>query len=190
MPYQHLSSWRLYTPRGQRKYLNADERCRFLAAADRVAPELRAFAYVLALTGCRLSEALAVSRADLDPLAGSLAIRSLKKRDVPAVREVPIPDVVVQLLTALPSPAGRFWPWWGRTTAWRYVKDIMAAAGITGLHATPKGLRHGFGVQAIRSGVPLNLVQRWLGHADVSTTQIYADAMGAEEREIAGRMWR
>ena len=31
--------------------------------------------------------------------------------------------------------------------------------------------------------VPLNLVQRWLGHADL------ADVMGAEEREIAARMW-
>lgn len=65
----------------------------------------------------------------------------------------------------------------------------MAAAGITGLHASPKGLRHGFGVHAVRAAVPLNLLQRWLGHADIATTAIYADAMGAEEREIAAQMW-
>ena len=65
----------------------------------------------------------------------------------------------------------------------------MAVAEISGLHASPKGLRHGFGVQAVRSGVPLNLLQRWLGHADIATTAIYADVMGAEEREIAARMW-
>ena len=62
--------------------------------------------------------------------------------------------------------------------------------GITGgIHATPKGLRHGFGLHAIRSGVPINLVQRWLGHASMTTTAIYLQAMGTEEREIAARMW-
>lgn len=53
----------------------------------------------------------------------------------------------------------------------------------------PKGLRYGFGVQAIRLGVPLNLLQRWLGHADIATTSIYANLLGPEESEIASRMW-
>lgn len=189
MPRPRATTWRLYTLRGHRKYLNADERRRFLSAADRAAPELQAFAHVLVSTGCRLSEGLGLVGADLDPLAGSLAIRSLKKRGMPMVREVPIPDELVGLLIALLGPAGRFWPRWGRTTAWRQVKELMAAAGIVGLHASPKGLRHGYGVQAVRAGVPLNLLQRWLGHADIATTAIYADVMGAEEREIAARMW-
>ena len=51
---------------------------------------------------------------------------------------------------------------------------------------TPKGLRHSFGIHAIRFGVPLNLVQRWLGHASMTTTAIYLDALGGE---IAARMW-
>jgi site-specific recombinase XerD len=50
-------------------------------------------------------------------------------------------------------------------------------------------LRHGFGIHAIRSGVPVNLVQRWLGHARLETTMIYLQALGSEEREIARRMW-
>jgi len=57
----------------------------------------------------------------------------------------------------------------------RYVKAVMAAAGIAGLCASPKGLQHRFGVHAVRSGVPLNLLQRWLGHEDIATTAIYAD---------------
>jgi integrase len=65
----------------------------------------------------------------------------------------------------------------------------MEAAEISGLHATPKGLRHGFGIRAISTGVPLNMAQRWLGHANISTTAIYADAIGDEERRIAERMW-
>lgn len=187
MSHSRLACWRLHTVRGYRKYLNPDERRRFLAAADLAAPELRAFCYLLAWTGCRLSEALALAPADLDP-GGSVAVRSLKKRGLPVVREVPVPDQVVQQLHQLACPAGPFWRW-GRTTAWRHVKEVMTAAEISGLHASPKGLRHGFGVQAVRSGVPLNLLQRWLGHADIATTAIYADVMGAEEREIAARMW-
>ena len=52
-----------------------------------------------------------------------------------------------------------------------------------------KGLRHSFAVHALRCGVPLNLVQRWLGHANIATTTIYANVVGPEEREMAGRMW-
>jgi site-specific recombinase XerD len=66
---------------------------------------------------------------------------------------------------------------------------FMVAAGLDGPHASPKGLRHGFGVAAVCAGVPLNLVQRWLGHAQLSTTSIYADAVGEEEQSIAARMW-
>jgi integrase/recombinase XerD len=32
-------------------------------------------------------------------------------------------------------------------------------------------------------------MQKWLGHADLTTTAIYADAVGAEAKEIAQRMW-
>jgi hypothetical protein len=44
-------------------------------------------------------------------------------------------------------------------------------------------------VAAVTAGVPLNLVQKWLGHAQLSTTAIYADAVGEEEHAIAARMW-
>ena len=64
------------------------------------------------------------------------------------------------------------------------------AAGIAdGPHACPKGLRHGFGVQAVSKGIALNMVQKWLGHAQLTTTAIYANAVGAVEQSIAARMW-
>ena len=50
-------------------------------------------------------------------------------------------------------------------TGWRAVHAVMQAAGLDGVHASPKGLRHGFGVAAVTAGIPLNLVQKWLGHA-------------------------
>jgi integrase/recombinase XerD len=66
----------------------------------------------------------------------------------------------------------------------------MAEAGIdTSGPSKPKGLRHGFGVAAVQSDVPLNMVQKWLGHADISTTTIYTNAVGEQERSLAERMW-
>src|SRR4051794_33703585 len=75
-------------------------------------------------------------------------------------------------------------------TAYRRVQEVIAAAGIpAGPHACPKGLRHGFGVQAVSRGIALNMVQKWLGHAQLTTTSIYANAVGEEEQSIAARMW-
>jgi integrase/recombinase XerD len=44
-------------------------------------------------------------------------------------------------------------------------------------------------VHAVAKGVPLNILQKWLGHAQLTTTAIYANAPGQEERDIAARMW-
>ncbi len=82
----------------------------------------------------------------------------------------------------------RLWPW-SRTTAWRRVSEVMEAAGLGGIHATPKGLRHGFGIKAVTSEVPLNMTQKWLGHSRIATTAIYTNATGPEEKQIAERMW-
>jgi site-specific recombinase XerD len=83
----------------------------------------------------------------------------------------------------------RLWPW-SRTTAWRRVKAVMATAGIAGTPASPKGLRHTFGVVAFQANVPPHIVQRWLGHASLRTTAIYGDVSGREERMFASRLWR
>ena len=62
-------------------------------------------------------------------------------------------------------------------------------ASRTARTPAPKGLRHGFGVQAVSRGIALNIVQKWLGHAQLTTTAIYANAVGEEEQSIAARMW-
>jgi integrase/recombinase XerD len=58
-----------------------------------------------------------------------------------------------------------------------------------GAHKCPKGLRHGYGVHAITSNVPLNMLRKWMGHSSLEVTAIYANALGAEQHSIAARMW-
>lgn len=65
----------------------------------------------------------------------------------------------------------------------------MRMAGIAESLCKPKALRHAFAVEAGQKSTPLNIVQRWLGHARIETTAIYASAIGDEERNLARRAW-
>ncbi|MCW5750712.1 MAG: site-specific integrase [Alphaproteobacteria bacterium] len=82
----------------------------------------------------------------------------------------------------------RLWPW-HRMTGHRRVKEVMAAAGVSGPHATAKGLRHRFGVAALERGIPITLLQKWFGHAKLATTANYGDAVGAKNVEWPGSSW-
>ena len=189
----------LYDTNGHRKYLTPAERQDFIHASEAALQQIRTFCGMLAHTGCRISEALALTADRVDFEDGVLIIESLKKRRKGVYRAIPVPpsflvtlEAVHDLKAVRSSPdAGRsvyLWPW-SRPTGWRYVRKVMRAAGIAGLHATPKGLRHGFGIKAVVSNVPLNMAQKWLGHAKLATTAIYADATGPEEKQLAERMW-
>lgn len=110
------------------------------------------------------------------------------------MREVPVPgELVGELVSIMPEDLNLFWSHQGkavsRVTAYRWIKGIMHEAGIDGRKASPKGLRHGFGVHATLSGVQLHMLCRWMGHASVETTSIYATVCGREERVLAERMW-
>ena len=184
------AQWQMFDSTGRRKYLTGNQRQSFLLAADRAAPEARALAYVLAYTGCRVSEAITLQRHQLDAHSLELVLRTLKRRRM-VYRSVPVPPVVAELLLALPCSASapeRFWTW-HRATAWRRMKMIMAAAGVAGPAACPKGLRHGFGHRAAEKNVLPSLTQKWMGHSDARTTAIYQTAVGIEERAFAARMW-
>ena len=189
----------LHMADGARKYLTAGERDSFLRQAERADRQVRTLCMTLAYAGCRLSEALALTADRVDLAAGVLVFESLKKRRAGIYRAVPVPPALLETLNMvhgireLHGQRGkgrgvRLWPW-SRMTGWRAVHAVMVAAELDGPHASPKGLRHGFGVAAVSAGIPLNLVQRWLGHAQLTTTAIYADAVGTEEKDIASRMW-
>ena len=182
---------------GGRKYLNQAERHRALTAMGQLEVHSALFALTLAWTGARVSEVLALTPRAFQIERSLIAIETLKRRRW-CVREVPVPPELMHALAQHFTLAeaqrdqnrsgARLWPM-SRVTAWRIVKTVMRAAGVTGPSACPKGLRHAFGVGALQAGVPITLVQRWLGHARLSTTAIYVDASGPEEAAFAQRFW-
>ncbi len=193
------SQMQLYDRQKRRLYLNASERELFFEAACHTPSEVRTFCLVLYYTGCRISEALELTPASIQIKARLITFRTLKRRSQHVMREVPIPAAFareldrVHTISAMPGSTRPLWVHGGqpltRSLGYRWIKLVMARAGIEGKQATPKGLRHGYGIHAIRSGVQLNMLSKWMGHARLSTTAIYADAMGEEELEIADRMW-
>ena len=188
----------LYAGTGERKYVNQAERRRVLAAMERLERERALFSLLLAWTGGRISEVLAVRPDSFQTERNIVTLRTLKRRR-PHFREVP---VLPGLMTAIDRHFGlgklqrdpetahrRLWSC-SRVTAWRFVKGAMLEAGVAGRPACPRGLRHGFAVATLRASVPLNLVQRWMGHARISTTAIYTAVSGDEEAAFAERFWQ
>ena len=181
-----------------RKYLTAAERARFLAAVGRhPKPTTQTLARTLAMTGCRVSEALGLRACDVDVEANEVRISTLKRRRE-HWRAVPVPedlvnafDLVHRVRAAQGSPRARTRPLWTvtRQGAHRQITHLMRDAEISGPQATPRGLRHSYGVAAVQAGVPLTTIAAVLGHADVATTAIYATAIGAEARELVSRVW-
>lgn len=188
----------LFTPDGQRKYLSADELDRFINEAGRQErAEVRSLCLVLAHTGCRISEALVLTASSIDLEEETITLQTLKQRGRVRYRSVPVPSSTIDTLDLVHSirKAQRskrrsepLWGW-GRTQAFKHVKSVLCAAGVEGSHASPKGLRHGFGVRAIQKTRNPRLVQKWLGHRSLETTTIYMDVIGHEERAEAQAMW-
>lgn len=164
-----------------------------MAAASDAPFPVNTFCQMLAYSGCRISEVLAMRHGDIEPEGGFVVVRCLKKRGRQIVRLVPLPPSFVQLIEHQHNaghvlPSAFLWPW-SRTWAWMVVKTVMREACLSIPAASPKGLRHAFGVNAVLSGIPLPLVQKWLGHADIATTAIYTNVIGREEQIMAQRMW-
>src|SRR3954452_6395541 len=156
----------LFDAEARRLYVTEDERRAFMAAAK--APrEVRTFCGVLHATGCRISEALALTPQQVDLSGRVIMFESLKKRKRGVYRAVPVPPELLDTLDLVHGlreaqrrgqTKALLWPW-SRMTGFRRVQEVIAAAGIqAGPHAYPKGLRHGFSVQAISKGIALNMV--------------------------------
>ena len=134
--------------------------------------------------GLRVSEALAVEVADLklDSERPALTVRQAKGG---RTRVVPVHD---ELSSALSNAIAYGQVRRGRliqvtrSTAWRWVKDAVDRAVELGAISAGRKvgthtLRHSAARHWLSSGIPINVVSRWLGHSSLQTTLIYLEIL-------------
>jgi integrase/recombinase XerD len=144
---------------------------------------------VLYATGLRVSELVALPRSAATHRDALLMIRGKGGRD----RLVPLSDPARTAITSYRSllhtvqPALSAGPFLfpadsesGHLTRQAFARDLKSAAAAAGLASqmiSPHVLRHAFASHLLQNGADLRVVQEFLGHADVSTTQIYTHVL-------------
>jgi integrase/recombinase XerD len=144
----------------------------------------RALLEMLYSTGARISEAVGLDVDDIDTQARSVLLRGKggKQRLVPVGRPA-IAALDAYLVRGRPDLArrGRGGPAiflnarggrLSRQSAWQILQDAAERAGISAA-VSPHTLRHSFATHLLDGGADVRVVQELLGHASVTTTQIY-----------------
>jgi integrase/recombinase XerD len=182
------------------RFLTLEEVDRLLAAPDVATPlglRDRALVELLYATGLRVSELVSLKQADLNLDAGYLTCVGKGDKE----RLVPVGDQAVEwvrryLRDGRPRLAK------GRSSArlflnarggslsrvgfWKILKGHGVRAGLPrGL--SPHVLRHSFATHLLDRGADLRAIQMMLGHADLSTTQIYTHVLDARMRAVYER---
>ena len=160
----------------------------------------RAFLELLYASGLRVSEAIGLDRQDL--YAGGF-VRVIGKGD--KERLVPVGDIAQEAIDAylavrddgrddidptalakeplFTSVRGRRLD---RMSAWRILRAAATRAGLSG-RVTPHTLRHSFATHLLEGGADLRVVQELLGHASITTTQLYTHITGERIRQVYAR---
>ena len=180
-------------------YLTFDDVDRLLAAPDTSTPgglRDRALIELLYATGLRVSELVGLRPQDVDIEAGYLTTMGKGRKE----RIVPFGDEAGQwvaryLREGRPAllkrrqaaklfvnvRAGGAGAGLTRVGFWKILKGYGHAIGI-GRALSPHTLRHSFATHLLERGADLRAIQVMLGHADLSTTQIYTHVLGARLR--------
>ncbi len=182
------------------KYLNTQEIESLLAAPGRSKPtELRdrAMLHLLYASGLRVSELCGLKLSELNSEMGLIRVNGKggKQRIVPvgkyaieAIRDYQATGRPALLrgrgsahlfVTARRGPMTR-------QSFWHLLAGYGKRAGITH-KLTPHVIRHSFATHLLEGGADLRSVQTMLGHADISTTQIYTHVMGSRLRRTVDR---
>jgi integrase/recombinase XerD len=154
----------------------------------------RALLEVMYACGLRASETIGLEIADLDPRQGFLRARGKgsKERLVPLGRQA-IAAISVYMRSGRPKLVGDrhepklFVNFRGgpltRQGLYKIVQRHARAAGLEG-QMSPHTLRHSFATHLLAGGCDLRAVQEMLGHADISTTQMYTHLSGDQLKEV------
>jgi len=153
---------------------------------------------LLYATGLRVSELLSLRLQDVNLEGGFVLVRGKgdKERLVPlgdraadAVRQYldrGRPQLVGDSASRLLVPGRRPARPMTRQAYWKNLRLLAASAGITRAFS-PHTLRHSFATHLLEHGADLRTVQSLLGHADISTTQIYTHVSRERLRRIYAR---
>jgi integrase/recombinase XerD len=144
---------------------------------------------LLYATGLRVSELVSLPKAAARRKEPLILIRGKGGRE----RLVPLSEPARRAITAYrdllekAQPGAAASPWLfpadgesghlSRQVFAREMKTIAAAAGIAAARVSPHVLRHAFASHLLQNGADLRIVQELLGHADISTTQIYTHVL-------------
>ena len=166
-------------------YLSPTEVESILIAIDTSKPNGtrdRAILELLYGSGLRISELINLKMGDIEFEAGFIRVvgKGNKERLVPlgeyarqAVEKyLEIRDQNKNSARSKTLFINRIGDKFSRVSFWKIVKKAVLGAGIT-KHVTPHTFRHSFATHMLEGGADLRIVQEMLGHADISTTQIY-----------------
>jgi integrase/recombinase XerD len=160
------------------------------AVAEARARRLHALVEMLYATGLRVSELVAIKTASLRGDARYFTVKGKGGHE----RIVPLTDKAREAARGyLAARAGGgtgespwLFPSFGesghltRQAFARDLKDLAVSVGLPAAKVSPHVLRHAFASHLLQNGADLRVVQQLLGHADISTTQIYTHVL--EER--------
>jgi integrase/recombinase XerD len=162
----------------------------------------RALLELLYAAGLRISESIGLDREDLS--TDGAFVRVIGKGD--KERLVPVGDVALDWIArwvdgprasllatshVVPSRGGPLFVGdrggrLARQQAWSAVKRAAARAGLAE-RVSPHTLRHSFATHLLEGGADLRIVQELLGHASISTTQLYTHLTGERIRDVYSR---
>lgn len=153
----------------------------------------KAMLELLYASGIRVSELIGLNLEDVNLSVGFLVCRSADKERVIPLYKVAVKSIqeylqnVRPILTADNGENALFVNVNGsrmsRQGFWKIVKSYQSKAGIK-KEITPHTLRHSFAAHLLENGADIRDIQEMLGHADISTTQIYTKVIRSHLKEI------
>jgi len=151
----------------------------------------KAMLETLYATGIRVSELIALDIEDVNLVTGIIQCKTGNVREIP-INQTAIRAISQYLSFSRPNMAlegeislfvntggGRM----SRQGFWKILKSYLDKAQISE-DITPQMLRHSFAVHLLENGADIHSLQKMLGHADISSTQVYARAVKSELKSV------